>query len=194
LIPPPRLRLSEWIEQNIRLPEGVSALPGPVRLWPYQVGVADAISDPSIERVSVLKAARVSACHVPRLTYRTKAATEAMMRMSKNMISAALLLWVTFIHPAAAESSGNDVIEDCNAPEGSAKWSFCFGYILGNLDQIIVLQRARVLPNKYCPPSGITQDQMFAVWRRYWSMHPDQRHMAAPALIFLMMSEAFPCR
>jgi hypothetical protein len=26
LIPPPRLQLSEWIESNIRLPEGVSAL------------------------------------------------------------------------------------------------------------------------------------------------------------------------
>jgi hypothetical protein len=25
LIPPPRLRLSEWIEANIKLPEGVSA-------------------------------------------------------------------------------------------------------------------------------------------------------------------------
>jgi hypothetical protein len=27
LIPPPRLHLSQWIESNIRLPEGVSALP-----------------------------------------------------------------------------------------------------------------------------------------------------------------------
>src|SRR5258706_9625109 len=27
LIPPPRQQLSEWIESNIRLPEGVSALP-----------------------------------------------------------------------------------------------------------------------------------------------------------------------
>jgi hypothetical protein len=34
LIPPPRLRLSEWIEREIVLPEGVSALPGRVRLWP----------------------------------------------------------------------------------------------------------------------------------------------------------------
>ena len=33
LIPPPRLRLSEWIEANVRLPEGTSALPGPVRLF-----------------------------------------------------------------------------------------------------------------------------------------------------------------
>ena len=59
LIPPPRLRLSEWIEANIRLPEGVSALPGAVRLWPYQREIADAISDPAIERVTLVKPVRV---------------------------------------------------------------------------------------------------------------------------------------
>src|SRR5215831_10874597 len=59
LIPPPRLRLSDWIEHEIRLPEGVSALPGPVRLWPFQRGIADAISDPEIERVTLVKPVRV---------------------------------------------------------------------------------------------------------------------------------------
>jgi len=59
LVPPPRLPLSDWIEANIRLPEGVSALPGPVRLWPYQRGIADAISDPQIERVTIVKPVRV---------------------------------------------------------------------------------------------------------------------------------------
>jgi phage terminase large subunit GpA-like protein len=59
LIPPPRLKLSEWIESNIRLPEGVSALPGAVRLWPYQRQIADAISDPAIERVTLVKPVRV---------------------------------------------------------------------------------------------------------------------------------------
>jgi phage terminase large subunit GpA-like protein len=59
LIPPPRLRLSQWIEANIRLPEGVSALPGPLRLWPYQRAIADAISDPAIERVTLVKPVRV---------------------------------------------------------------------------------------------------------------------------------------
>ena len=53
-IPPPRLQLSQWIEKNIRLPEGVSALPGAVRLWPYQREIADAISDPLIERVTLV--------------------------------------------------------------------------------------------------------------------------------------------
>jgi len=59
LVPPPRLQLSEWIETHMRLPEGVSALPGRVTLWPYQREIADAISDPELERVTLVKPVRV---------------------------------------------------------------------------------------------------------------------------------------
>lgn len=59
LVPPPRLPLSDWIEANVRVPAGVSALPGPVRLWPFQGGIADAIGDPAIERVTLVKPVRV---------------------------------------------------------------------------------------------------------------------------------------
>ena len=59
LIPSARLHLSEWIEREILLPEGTSALPGRVRLWPYQREIADAISDPLIERVTLVKPVRV---------------------------------------------------------------------------------------------------------------------------------------
>ena len=59
LKPPPRLNLSQWIESEMRLPEGVSATPGPVRLWPFQREIADAISDPAIERVTLVKPVRV---------------------------------------------------------------------------------------------------------------------------------------
>lgn len=59
LIPPPRLRLSDWIESNMTLPEGVSAQPGPVQLWPFQREIADAIGDPEIERVTLVKPVRV---------------------------------------------------------------------------------------------------------------------------------------
>lgn len=59
LRPPPRLKLSEWIETEMRLPEGVSALPGRVKLWPYQGAIADAISNPGIERVTIVKPVRV---------------------------------------------------------------------------------------------------------------------------------------
>lgn len=43
----------------MRLPEGVSATPGRVTLWPYQRGIAEAISDPVNERVTVVKPVRV---------------------------------------------------------------------------------------------------------------------------------------
>jgi hypothetical protein len=33
----------------------VSASPGPVRLWPYQRAIADAIADPLIERITLVK-------------------------------------------------------------------------------------------------------------------------------------------
>lgn len=59
LIPPPKLSLPEWIESTVQLPSTVSALPGKVKLWPYQRGIAEAISDPEIERVSVVKSVRV---------------------------------------------------------------------------------------------------------------------------------------
>lgn len=58
LRPPPRLTLSDWTEGNLRLPAGVSATPGPVRLWEFQRGLADAIGDPTIPRVTCLKAVR----------------------------------------------------------------------------------------------------------------------------------------
>lgn len=59
LIPPPRLRLSEWIEANIVLPESVSALPGRVRLFPFQRDICNSIGDPEVERVTLVKCVRI---------------------------------------------------------------------------------------------------------------------------------------
>jgi phage terminase large subunit GpA-like protein len=59
LIPAPRLRLSEWLESSLVLPASVSALPGRLRLYPYQREICDVISDPSIERVTLVKGVRV---------------------------------------------------------------------------------------------------------------------------------------
>jgi phage terminase large subunit GpA-like protein len=55
--------LSQWIETNIVLPD-VVAVPGPLVLAPYMREIADAIGDPAVERVSVLKSARIGFCTV----------------------------------------------------------------------------------------------------------------------------------
>jgi hypothetical protein len=57
--PPPKLQLSTWMEEHIRLPAGDAAVPGRIRLYGYQRGIADAIGDPLIERVTVIKSARI---------------------------------------------------------------------------------------------------------------------------------------
>jgi phage terminase large subunit GpA-like protein len=57
--PPPDIPLSKWSEEHFVLPEGSSARPGRFHLWPYQRGILDAIGDPDIERVTVIKSSRV---------------------------------------------------------------------------------------------------------------------------------------
>ena len=57
LVPPPALVLSTWLEENLILPSD-SALPGRLKLTTVQRGIADAISDPSIEKVTVVKPVR----------------------------------------------------------------------------------------------------------------------------------------
>lgn len=58
--PPEILRLSQWAEANIYLPEGQSARAGNRwRNWPYMVEIMDSIQDPEVMRVTVMKPARV---------------------------------------------------------------------------------------------------------------------------------------
>ncbi len=57
--PPEKLSLSEWADRNAFLSAESSAEGGRWRTLPYQKGIMDAITDPSIEQVTVMKSARV---------------------------------------------------------------------------------------------------------------------------------------
>lgn len=61
LRPPPQLDLADWVEANVRLPATVAAQSGRMVLLPWQRAVATSIGDPLVERVTVLKSARVGA-------------------------------------------------------------------------------------------------------------------------------------
>lgn len=54
LRPPPRLSLSQWAEQHARLYDGST-----MKVWPYQAGLLDCMSDSRTEVISIKKAARV---------------------------------------------------------------------------------------------------------------------------------------
>ncbi|WP_175725157.1 phage terminase large subunit family protein [Burkholderia ambifaria] len=57
--PPPRLTLSQWAEKYAVLSRETSAQTGKFHAFPYQNGIMDAITDPSVETVTVKKSARV---------------------------------------------------------------------------------------------------------------------------------------
>ncbi len=57
--PPKKLSLSEWADENAFLSAESSAEGGRWRTLPYQKGMMDAITDPKIEQVTVMKSARV---------------------------------------------------------------------------------------------------------------------------------------
>ena len=57
--PPPKLSLSEWAERHAVLSKETSAQTGRFRAFPYQTGMMDAITDPAVTHVSVMKSARV---------------------------------------------------------------------------------------------------------------------------------------
>lgn len=57
--PPPKLTLSGWADLNFYLSAESSAQPGRWKSLPYQVGMLDAITDPAVTQISVMKSARV---------------------------------------------------------------------------------------------------------------------------------------
>ena len=59
LMPPPNVPLAEWIEAHVYIPASASALPGRMELWPFQRGWCEAIEDPEVERITIMKGARI---------------------------------------------------------------------------------------------------------------------------------------
>ena len=59
LSPPPRLTLSEWADRYAHLSAETSADAGKFKAFAYQNGIMDAVTDPSVKMVTVIKSARV---------------------------------------------------------------------------------------------------------------------------------------
>jgi phage terminase large subunit GpA-like protein len=59
--PPPQLLLDEWADRYFYLSAESSAEPGRWKTLPYQRGIMRALTDPTVERVTWMKAARVGA-------------------------------------------------------------------------------------------------------------------------------------
>ncbi|MFT9016424.1 MAG: phage terminase large subunit family protein [Acetobacter sp.] len=59
LKPPPKLTLSQWAALYAVLSKETSAQTGRFEAYAYQTGIMDAVTDPAVEKISVMKSARV---------------------------------------------------------------------------------------------------------------------------------------
>lgn len=82
---PPRIRVpSEFAESEIVLPASTNAIPGPLRLTPYQRGIVDAIGDDEVETIVLNCASQTgkSACVNAMLAYCIACAPGPMLHVS----------------------------------------------------------------------------------------------------------------
>jgi phage terminase large subunit GpA-like protein len=56
---PPRLSLSEWAAEYAYVPMEGNASPGKFEAYGYQNGLMDAVTDPTVKLITVMKSARI---------------------------------------------------------------------------------------------------------------------------------------
>jgi hypothetical protein len=86
--------------------------------------------------------------------------------------------------------NGNDLLEKCRQVNGSPFWSFCFGYVGGIVDEMIMLPGGKSLA---CFPQNVTSEQLREVVVRFLSDHPELRYLSASSLATFALRRAFPC-
>jgi phage terminase large subunit GpA-like protein len=57
--PPPDITVSQWATRNRVLPKGTTSRPGPFKPEKFQIELMDAILDPTVRRVVVMKSTQV---------------------------------------------------------------------------------------------------------------------------------------
>lgn len=59
IAPPPKLSISQWADQYAHLSPETSSAPGKFKSFAYQRGIMDAVTDPGVTQITVMKSARI---------------------------------------------------------------------------------------------------------------------------------------
>jgi len=92
------------------------------------------------------------------------------------------------LNPPATFMNGNELYDLCR--QGSPQ---CGAYILGVVDAVSGFSASMGHPF-YCIPTAARGDRVRDVAVRELMAHPEQRHLAAAAIILGAVAQAFPCK
>ena len=97
----------------------------------------------------------------------------------------------------ASFNTGNDLYAKCSAVKSEATYyqdsAYCLAYVIGIVDAFEFNEGVKS-GLKLCVPGGVTAGQLRDIVVRYLQNKPQDRHNAGSVIIFLAMSEAFPCQ
>ncbi len=117
------------------------------------------------------------------------------------MFSAALMLPAFWSGPAnAGVISGEDLYAFCEGGMEGHLSPECTGYVFGALDgheYFRALGELNYLKfphwQRYCTPPEATVGNLVGAVVHYIEVHPEERHLPAPLLVYSGLQEAFPC-
>ena len=97
---------------------------------------------------------------------------------------------------SASFRSGNELYEQCATLRSDPAYyqleAYCVGYIVGAYDMMELAQQIRGVPP--CVRAGTTVQQLREIVVRYLERNPQNRDLAASALVAVALGEAYGCR
>lgn len=86
-------------------------------------------------------------------------------------------------------SNGNELWLQCNSGAQSDGYALCAAYIVGVAD-VFQAQNG----NNICVPPDAIVGQVADVVTKYLREHPELRHCSSQSLIWVALTDAFPCK
>jgi Ssp1 endopeptidase immunity protein Rap1a len=128
-------------------------------------------------------------------------------------VSAAVIISLsTFVHgEQLAYMDGNRLLRQCEpatrsdrnsqSREQSTDAVFCSGYVAGVMDSNNTLVSSLLAakkggdPTMYClPKDGIEVGQAVRITVKWLHEHPDKLHLEGDILVYMSLTDAFPCK
>lgn len=113
----------------------------------------------------------------------------------KRYAAVLFLIASTISAPSHAMLTGNELHEICRSGMNDA----CDYYIMGSAEglslmNLIASDVAKDVKQTICLPSGVTNRRLIDIVKKYVQNNPKKRAQPASGLVFLALTDTFPCK
>jgi hypothetical protein len=117
------------------------------------------------------------------------------------MLKYVLTILIALTSPPASAMTGNELLEQCAAPDGSVEHKQCGSYIVGVMSGANMMmigtkqlhEGSSAYPVLFCVTPSVPTAELIDVVVKYLRAHPGDRKYDAASEVLLSFREAFPC-